>query len=204
MTALDRRSLLLGIGASLALPGCTAARPRVQATARATRLIEAARRQVGVTTRYDSAYTVLPFPNGDVPRGKGVCTDVLVRAYRDAFGIDLQALVNADMRSAFSAYPRIWGLSRPDPSIDHRRVPNLRTWLTRKGASLPIPRDASGWRPGDIFTSLVDKRGTHIGFVSDRMGASGPLIIHNIGLGAREEDALLAWPITGRFRWSLG
>jgi uncharacterized protein YijF (DUF1287 family) len=200
---LDRRSLLLGFGASLVLPGCTSARPRVRATPRAARLIEAARRQVGVTTHYDSVYTLLPFPNGDVPREKGVCTDVIVRAYRDAFGIDLQALVNADMRAAFSAYPRKWGLSRPDPSIDHRRVPNLRTWLTRKGASLPIPRDASGWRPGDIFTSLVDKRGTHIGFVSDRSGPSGPLIIHNIGLGAREEDALLAWPITGRYRWSI-
>jgi uncharacterized protein YijF (DUF1287 family) len=203
VTILDRRSLRLGIGASIALPSCTVTRPRMPATSRAARLIEAARRQVGVTTRYDSAYTVLPFPNGDVPRGKGVCTDVIISAYRDAFGIDLQALVNADMRAAFSAYPKKWGLSRPDPTIDHRRVPNLRTWLMRKGASLPVPRDVSGWRPGDIFTSLVDKRGTHIGFVSDRSGPNGPLIIHNIGLGAREEDALLTWPITGRYRWSI-
>jgi hypothetical protein len=134
---------------------------------------------------------------------KGVCTDVLIRAYRDAFGIDLQALVHADMRAAFAAYPHKWGLRRPDPSIDHRRVPNLRTWLTRKGAALPIPRDASGWRPGDNFTSLVDNRGTHIGLVSDRARPHGPFIVHNIGLGAREEDALLAWPITGRYRWSI-
>jgi len=205
VTILDRRSLLLGAGACLALPGCTAAPtpPPVPATSRAARLIAAARGQIGITARYDAAYSVIPFPNGDVPREKGACTDVIVRAYRDAFGLDLQALVNEDMRRAFDAYPRTWGLSRPDPSIDHRRVPNLRTWFTRKGASLPIPRHASGWRPGDIFTSLIDNRGTHIGFVSDRSGPHGPLIIHNIGRGAREEDALLAWPISGRYRWSI-
>ena len=203
MTMLDRRSLLLGAGASLALPACTAARPSLPATSRAGRLVAAARGQVGVTTRYDNAYSRLPFPNGDVPRDKGVCTDVVIRAYRDAFGLDLQALVNADMRAAFALYPHVWGLGRPDPNIDHRRVPNLRTWLARKHAALPIPRDGSGWRPGDIFTSLVGGAGTHIGLVSDRMGAKAPLIIHNIGGGAREEDALLAWPITGRYRWSI-
>jgi uncharacterized protein len=203
MTVLDRRSLLLGVAASVVLPGCTAASPRVQARLKASRLIAAARRQVGVTLHYDSAYTRLPFPDGDVPRAKGVCTDVIIRAYRDAFGLDLQALINADMRSAFGAYPRKWGLKHPDPNIDHRRVPNLRTWLARKRAALPIPRDASEWQPGDIFTSLVSGTGTHIGLVSDRAGAKGPLIIHNIGAGAREEDALLDWPITGRYRWSI-
>ena len=203
MTMLDRRSLLLGAGATLALPGCTKALSSVPAAPGAARLVAAARAQVGVTLHYDAAYTPLPYPNGDVPRVKGVCTDVIVRAYRDAFGIDLQALVHADMRSAFSAYPRTWGLRRPDPSIDHRRVPNLRTWLARKGAALPIPRDSSGWRPGDIFTSLIDNRSTHIGLVSDSSGPGGLLIIHNIGLGAREEDGLLAWPITGRYRWSV-
>ncbi len=202
---LDRRSLLLGAGASLALPGCSStAQPRVAAAPGAARLIAAARAQIGVTVQYDSAYTRLPYPNGDVPRSKGVCTDVVVRAYRDAFGIDLQALVNADMRAHFSAYPKIWGLSRADPNIDHRRVPNLRTWLTRKGAALPVPASAAGWRPGDIFTAVVDGRSPHIGLVSDRMGARGLLIVHNIGLGTREEDGLLAWPITGRYRWSVG
>jgi uncharacterized protein len=200
----DRRSLLLGAGATFLLSGCTATpTPPISATPRAAQLLAAARRQIGVTTRYDAAYTALPFPNGDVPRVKGACTDVIVRAYRDAFGLDLQALVHADMVAAFAAYPRTWGLSRPDPSIDHRRVPNLGTWLRRKGASLPIPQDAAGWQPGDIFTSLVENRSTHIGFVSDRAEPNGPLIIHNIGRGAREEDGLLAWPITGRFRWSI-
>ncbi|MBV9883249.1 MAG: DUF1287 domain-containing protein [Sphingomonadaceae bacterium] len=199
-----RRSLLFGAGASLLLPGCTAApAPRLQATSRAAQLLAAARSQIGVTTQYDGGYTVLPFPNGDVPRVKGACTDVIVRAYRDAFSLDLQALVHADMEADFAAYPRSWGLDRPDPNIDHRRVPNLATWLRRKGAGLPIPRDAAGWRPGDIFTSLVGNRGTHIGFVSDRAGANGPLIIHNIGRGAQEEDGLIASPLTGRYRWSI-
>jgi uncharacterized protein YijF (DUF1287 family) len=108
------------------------------------------------------------------------------------------------MREEFSAYPRTWGLRRPDRSIDHRRVPNLRTWLTRQGASLPIPADAFGWRPGDIFTSLVDRSGTHIGLVSDRRGPNGWLIVHNIGAGTHEEDGLTDWPITGRYRWGLG
>lgn len=193
---------MLGLGAGLA--GCRAAstsagRPATKAAA----LIDKARKQVGVTLRYDPAYTTLPFPGGDVPREKGVCTDVIVRAYRDAFGLDLQALVNADMRAAFAAYPKNWGLNGPDRNIDHRRVPNLRTWLARQHASLPIPGDGSGWQPGDIFTSIVARTGTHIGLVSDRPGRKSPLIIHNIGGGAREEDALLDWPITGRYRWRV-
>ena len=205
VTMLDRRSLLLGAGASLVLPGCTGEPPPppLPSTPRAARLIAAARRQIGVTVHYDAAYTPLPFPNGDVPRATGVCTDVIVRAYRDAFGLDLQALLHADMEAAFAAYPRTWGLARPDSNIDHRRVPNLRVWLTRKRAALPIPPDASGWQPGDIFTSLVNNNGPHIGLVSNGRGARGPLIIHNIGPGTREEDSLLAWPITGRYRWSI-
>ena len=196
---LDRRSVVLGIGAGLALAsGARAQRPRT-----GTQLLIAARRQIGVTTQYDGGYSVIGFPNGDVPRARGTCTDVVVRAYRDAFGLDLQALVNADMRAAFAAYPKTWGLRGPDSNIDHRRVPNLATWLTRHHARLPVPADPWGWHPGDVFTSLVDNRGTHIGFVSDRRGRNGWQIIHNIGWGAREEDALFAWPLTGRYRWAI-
>jgi uncharacterized protein YijF (DUF1287 family) len=194
----NRRDLLIGIGAAFAAP------VRAHAPSRsAAQLIAAARRQVGVTLHYDPAYTRLRFPDGDVPRSKGVCTDVIVRAYRDAFAFDLQALVNTDMRAAFSAYPKIWGLRGPDRSIDHRRVPNLRTWLARKGAALPVPRDPGGWRPGDIFTSLIDGRLPHIGLVSDRRGRRGWLVVHNIGGGAREEDALFDHAITGRYRWGI-
>ena len=206
MSELDRRTLLAGAGAALALAGCDPVRSGQPpaATGRAARLIAAARAQIGVTVRYDPGYTPLAFPGGDVPRERGVCTDVVIRAYRDALGLDLQALVNADMREEFGAYPRIWGLRRPDRSIDHRRVPNLRIWLTRQGAALPIPADGAGWRPGDIFTSRVDGSAPHIGLVSDRRGPDGWLVVHNIGAGTREEDGLSDWPITGRYRWGLG
>jgi hypothetical protein len=197
----------MGAAAALALPGCRRSEadpaPEPAARGKAGKLIAAARAQIGVTVRYDPAYTALPFPGGDVPRERGVCTDVVIRAYRDALGLDLQALVNADMRSAFAAYPRTWGLRAPDRNIDHRRVPNLRVWLARQGASLPIPENASGWRPGDVFTSLVDGRSPHIGLVSDRPGPNDWLILHNIGAGTREEEGLTAWPVTGRYRWGL-
>ncbi|WP_206366528.1 DUF1287 domain-containing protein [Sphingomonas gei] len=205
---IDRRTLLLGIAAGLSAcgtraPAAAAPQSRLQSSDRAGKLIAVARAQIGTTLRYDPAYTALAFPNGDVPRAKGVCTDVLIRAYRDAFGVDLQALVHADMRRAFAAYPRKWGLKRPDPSIDHRRVPNLAVFLARMGAQLPIPADGKGWQPGDIFTSIVGGAATHIGLVSDVPGAHAPRILHNIGRGAREEDALRDWPITGRFRWKV-
>lgn len=193
----SRRAALAGIGASLLSYPLEA-----QASSRAARLIAAARTQVGITLHYDPAYARLAYPNGDVPRVKGVCTDVVIRAYRDALGFDLQLLVHQDMRRAFSAYPRRWGLRTPDRNIDHRRVPNLETWLTRQRARLPIPSSAAGWQPGDLFTALIDNRLPHIGIVSDRRGPGGrPLVIHNIGRGTREDDALTDHRLTGRFRW---
>lgn len=194
-----RRIFLVSVGAS-AVPGAA----RAQSISPASRLLAAARRQIGVTLTYDPAYSALGFPNGDVSRAKGVCTDVLVRAYRDAFALDLQALVNADMARAFAAYPRRWGLARPDRNIDHRRVPNLQTFLARQGARLPLPADLTGWRAGDIFTSLVNGTLPHIGLISDRRAGHRPLVIHNIGGGAREEDALFDHRLTGRYRWHLG
>lgn len=188
------------IPAAALAPGVALAQARSVAA-----LIAAARRQVGVTLAYDPAYTRLSFPGGDVPRSRGVCTDVIIRAYRDAFGIDLQAQVNADMRASFNAYPKRWGLTRPDPNIDHRRVPNLQTFLQRKGARLPVDPELRAWQPGDIFTSLIDGRLPHIGLISDRRSrVSGRLlVIQNIGAGTREEDALFDHPITGRYRWGV-
>jgi len=194
---LSRRFVIAGLAGAIA---CPALAVPTRAHRSAAALIAAARRQVGVTMAYDPGYTALAFPNGDVPRSRGVCTDVVIRAYRDAFGLDLQALVNADMRRAFHAYPRRWGLGAPDRSIDHRRVPNLQTFLARQGAPLPIPADPQGWRAGDIFTSLIGGRLPHIGIVSDRRPGC---VIHNIGAGAREEIALLDHKITGRYRWML-
>jgi uncharacterized protein YijF (DUF1287 family) len=176
-----------------------------QSAPKAAQLIKAARSQIGVTVQYDPSYSALPFPNGDVPRDKGVCTDVVIRAYRDAFGVDLQALVNADMKANFSLYPKIWGLSRTDKNIDHRRVPNLRVFLERQGAALPITTNPVHWKPGDIFTSIIDRRLPHIGIVSDRRASNGnPLAIHNIGAGTREDDVLFAHQLNGHFRWKLG
>jgi uncharacterized protein YijF (DUF1287 family) len=181
----------------VAMPVMAQTRPRVAA------LLQAARGQVGVTLHYDPLYTRLNFPGGDVGRDRGVCCDVVIRAYRDAFGVDLQALVNADMRQAFSSYPRLWGLRQPNHNIDHRRVPNLETFLQRQGARMSMPQDGFSWEPGDIFTSRIGGRLPHIGIISDRKGARGWLVIQNIGSGAREEDALLAHPLVGRFRWKL-
>ena len=170
----------------------------------AQRVVRAARRQVGVTLAYDPAYSVLRFPNGDVDRAKGVCTDVVIRAFRDALGVDLQALVNADMKANFGAYPKNWGLGRPDRNIDHRRVPNLATYWWRQGAALPVTDDPADWRPGDIFTQMVGGRMPHTGIVSDRKDTTGvPLVLHNIGGGTREEDALFDHPLTGHFRWKV-
>jgi uncharacterized protein len=199
-TITDRRSMLTGLVIFATVPGLARAKP----ASPVTRLVSAARSQVGVTLSYDPAYSRLSFPGGDVARIKGVCTDVVIRAYRDAFGVDLQALVNADMKRNFGAYPKRWGLRGTDRNIDHRRVPNLQTFLARQGAKLDIPTARTGWRAGDIVTSLVGGTLPHIGIVSDRTGASGNLlVIHNIGAGTREEDALFNHRITGRYRWLM-
>jgi uncharacterized protein len=197
---ITRRGIWIGGGVALLNMGAAYAAP----SARANGLIAAARKQIGITQNYDPAYSKLSFPGGDVPRIKGVCTDVIVRAYRDAFGLDLQALVHTDMRSSFSSYPKNWGLRRPDSNIDHRRVPNLQTFFRRMNASLSLPPTGDRWLPGDIFTSLVGGTLPHIGIVSDRRSRAGePLIIHNIGQGTREEAGLTAHKLTGRFRYAL-
>ena len=169
------------------------------------KIVEAARTQVGVTTKYDPAYTTLAYPNGDVPTDRGVCTDVLIRAMRKALKVDLQQFVHEDMRAHFSAYPKNWGLKRPDPNIDHRRVPNLQTVLKRRGCKLPLDPakpDPKDFLPGDIVTCTVPPHLPHVMIVSDRKTNGGtPLVIHNIGAGAREEDRLLTYPLTGHYRW---
>jgi len=164
------------------------------------RIIESAYEQVGVTLHYDPGYSVIPFPGGDVPIVRGVCTDVIIRAYRSV-GVDLQLLVNRDMRKAFSAYPRNWGLSRPDPNIDHRRVPNLAVFFTRHGQVLPVSTEAKDYRPGDIVTWRLPGGLAHIGLVSDRSTEGRLLIVHNIGAGAKVEDVLFAFTITGHYRY---
>jgi len=165
-------------------------------------LINAARSQIGVTLIYDGSYQRLEFPNGDVPRQRGVCTDVVIRALRDAHGLDLQAKVNADMKAHFSSYPKIWGLSRPDSNIDHRRVPNLITYFKRHGAAAPMTDKPQDYLPGDIVTWMLRPGTPHVGIVSDKVDpqSGNPLIIHNIGWGTRENDILFAYDMTGHFR----
>lgn len=166
----------------------------------ADRLVLDARQQVGVTLSYDPAYRRLSYPGGDVPMATGVCTDVVIRALRQQ-GLDLQEAVHRDMRGNFSVYPKNWGLSRPDSNIDHRRVPNLMTWFTRQGWSLPVKQDAAAYRPGDIVTWDLGRGLTHIGIVSDRQAPTAtPLVLHNIGRGTQEEDILFAYRITGHYR----
>lgn len=165
-------------------------------------LVTAARSQVGKTTTYDPAYISLKYPGGDLPIEKGVCTDVVIRALRTAFSADLQKLVHEDMASNFSAYPKIWGLKRTDRNIDHRRVPNLQKFFERRGLKLAVTQNASDYQPGDLVTCTLPPNLPHIMIVSDEKTADGrPLIIHNIGRGAQEEDCLFTYPLTGHYRW---
>ena len=166
------------------------------------RLVAAAVAQTAQPVRYDGAYRRIPYPLGDVPPDIGVCTDVVIRAYR-AVGIDLQQRVHEDMRGAFAAYPRAWGLARPDPNIDHRRVPNLQTYFRRRGTARPRSSTAADYQPGDIVSWMLPGSLPHIGMVSDRRSADGrrPLIVHNIGRGPDIEDMLFDYPVTGQYRY---
>jgi uncharacterized protein YijF (DUF1287 family) len=164
-------------------------------------LVDAARNQIGRTVSYDPRYQVLGYPNGDIPIGRGVCSDVVIRAMRASLHLDLQKLVHEDMQSNFSRYPRRWGLNQPDRNIDHRRVPNLRTYFERSGWSLDISCAGQDYRPGDIVTCIVPLHRPHIMIVSDRKNRDGvPLVIHNIGAGVQEEDRLFEFEITGHYR----
>lgn len=197
--SMDRRAFLAAVP-GLALAGCSRAEVPVQRTA--ARLIGAARGQIGTTVAYDPAYTRIPYPNGDVPQAKGVCTDVVIRAYR-AIGIDLQKLVHEDMRDNFRLYPKAWGLKQPDSNIDHRRVPNLRVFFARHGQSLPVSQDPKAYQPGDLITNRP--AGPHIAIVSDVISpVSGRLmVIQNIGWGAKLDDDLLTYPMTGHYRYGV-
>lgn len=151
---------------------------------------------------YDPSYFVLKYPNGDVPADKGVCTDVVIRAYRK-LGIDLQKEVHEDMLKNFAKYPKKWGLKRPDKNIDHRRVPNLRVFFAKFGKMKPTTTDAKDYAPGDIVTWDLPHNLTHIGIVVDKKSADGKryMIVHNIGAGQVLEDCLFSWPITGHYQY---
>jgi|SRR5579863_85636 len=168
------------------------------------KLSAAAIERTNHTVRYDPAYVRLAYPGGDVPADTGVCTDEIIRSYR-ALGIDLQKEVHEDMAQNFGVYPRKWQWLRssPDPNIDHRRVPNLMVFFSRKGKSLPVTSHGEDYLPGELVTWDLGGGVPHIGIVVDhRSGASGRyMVVHNIGQGPKMEDVLFSWKITGHYEY---
>lgn len=178
-----------------------AAPPSPENAAKIKTVIEAARKQIGVTKKYDPDYSQIPFPGGDVPLDRGVCTDVIVRALR-AVNVDLQVLVNEDMKRAWIRYPKLWDLKAPDPNIDHRRVPNLMMFFQRMGKRKRHTKHVVHYPPGDFVVWKLTNGLLHIGLVSDKKAEDGtPLIIHNIGAGAQEENILFQYELIGHYRW---
>ncbi len=165
-------------------------------------VIDSAIEQTKITTGYDASYVGIKYPGGDVPLETGVCSDVVVRAFRKA-DIDLQQEVHEDMKRAWPAYPRKWGADSPDTNIDHRRVLNLMTYFERHGKALPVTTDRADYMPGDVVTWDLGGGMDHIGIVTNL--ALDPerhwLIVHNIGAGTRAEDVLFAWTIKGHYRY---
>ncbi|MBS9462511.1 DUF1287 domain-containing protein [Flagellimonas sp. 389] len=153
---------------------------------------------------YDPSYFSMDYPNGDVPSDKGVCTDVVIRAYRK-LGIDLQKEVHEDMKANFNVYPKIWGLRTTDKNIDHRRVPNLMIYFKREGAEKSISDNASDYLPGDVVCWNLGGAITHIGIVVDKKSSDGKrnLIVHNIGRGQVLEDMLFDFKIIGHYRYAV-
>lgn len=151
---------------------------------------------------YDPSYFSIPYPNGDVPADRGVCTDVIIRAYR-IIGIDLQKEVHEDMKINFGLYPKNWGLTKTDKNIDHRRVPNLMVYFKRYGKELPITGKADDYKPGDIVCWNLGGGIKHIGLVIDKKSTDGkrPLIVHNIGAGQVIEDCLFNFTIIGHYAY---
>jgi uncharacterized protein YijF (DUF1287 family) len=166
------------------------------------KMIEAAIAQTTVTRSYDPSYVKLAYPNGDVPIETGVCSDVVIRAFRKV-GIDLQRAVHEDMAKNFAQYPKKWGLKGPDTNIDHRRVPNLMTYFKRQGKAVPISAQAKDYVPGDIVAWDLGGGITHIGILTDLLSGDGQIcnVVHNIGAGARVENILFSYKIIGHYRY---
>jgi hypothetical protein len=195
---------LLCVACYKAAPVIGVRHPASSPRSAAALIVEGARDELTWGTSYDPAYCRIAYPSGDVPRSKGVCTDVVIRALRHA-GFDLQKLIHEDMRRDWAAYPRYPGRDSPDPNIDHRRVPNQRVFFFRHGRSIDTgSQDVRSWQPGDIVEWRLPSGRDHTGIVTDRLNAARlPYVIHNIGYGPQEEDVLRApgWTITGHFRY---
>ena len=190
------------IFALLVIPVFVSAYRQTEPTDFSKKLIQAAIERTKHIVRYDGSYRKIRYPNGDVPDNVGVCTDVVIRSYRK-LGIDLQNDIHDDMKENFGKYPKLWGLSKPDTNIDHRRVPNLRTLFKRKGIVLLATDKPNDYVAGDLVTWIVAGNLPHIGIVVNRRSRDGkrPLIVHNIGQGPQMEDMLFEYPITGHYRY---
>ena len=166
------------------------------------KLSEAAIKLTEQKVIYDPSYFSIAYPNGDVPADRGVCTDLIIRAYRE-LGVDLQKEVHEDMRANFSLYPSIWGLKHTDKNIDHRRVPNLMKFFERHGKVKPISQNATYYLPGDLVCWNLGGATTHIGIVINKKSRDGKrfLIVHNIGAGQVIEDCLLDYRIIGHYTY---
>ena len=176
--------------------------PKVQITKTEDKLAIAALSLTKDHVIYDPSYFSITYPNGDIPKDKGVCTDVIIRAYRK-LGIDLQKEVHEDMKSNFNLYPKIWGLKKTDKNIDHRRVPNLMTYFKRQEAAKPITKNGKDYVPGDVVAWNLGGAITHIGIVVNKKSSDGlrHLIVHNIGAGQVLEDFLFKFKIIGHYRF---
>lgn len=190
-------SALAAVFALSAVIDCAEAQTTTPAPAQGfgPRLVVAARAQVDPAVVYAPEYVKIPYPNGDVPLSRGVCTDVVVRAYR-ALGLDLQAAIHTAR------------VGSGDANIDHRRVEVQRRYFARFGLSLPVTQNPTDYLPGDIVSfRLPGPYPTHIAIVSDRLMSTPtvprPLVIHNRGEGVAEEDWLFAAQITGHYRYEL-
>ena len=169
------------------------------------KLSDAAVSIVDASIDYDPAYFSIKYPNGDVPKNKGVCTDVVIRAYRK-MNIDLQKEVHVDLKANFSKYPSLkkWGLKKPDTNIDHRRVPNLEMFFSRKGQKLVVSKDPNDYKTGELVTWMIGKKFPHIGIITNRKSPDGkrPMIVHNVGQGQLLEDCLFDYEIVGHFKYN--
>jgi uncharacterized protein YijF (DUF1287 family) len=174
--------------------------PSVVVSDFARKLSDAALELTKDNVTYDPSYYSISYPNGDVPADRGVCTDVVIRAYRKV-GIDLQKEVHEDMKAHFSLYPKIWGMKTTDKNIDHRRVPNLMVFFERKAEVKPMTQNAVDYIPGDIVCWNLGGGTTHIGIVVNRKSNDGQryMMVHNIGGGQVLEDCLFDFKIIGHY-----
>ena len=197
----DRRLFLLSLGCAGAAPYALAQQPAEEAVSFPVKVAIGAELRAEKQEIYDPAYVKLAYPMGDVPDDRGVCTDTVIRAFRHA-GVDLQVDVHEDMAANFGAYPKAWGLRRPDRNIDHRRVPNLETFFRRRGGARALSTRVSDYQAGDIVSWRLTGGGLpHIGVVTRKKLNGAPLVAHNIGVGTQEEPCLFDWPMQGWFRF---